>query len=140
MTPATIHVMPTTKPAACSAYTTVVRVLRLFSSAIDLHPFLPRPESRNDAHAALRHSVVCSEKFDQGVVCFAVDRARGEAHLDPLAVASREFRAGGAGLDVQIENHSDAIAGRMFQSTISATWIRITSASGVRSNWPSGGM
>jgi len=87
-----------------------------------------------------------SEKLDQGLVCLAVDGARGEAHLDPLAVASCEFRTGGAGLDVQIENHSDATrykeatAGRMFQSTISTTWIRITRASGVRSNWPTGGM
>ena len=80
------------------------------------------------------------EKSDERLVCLAVDGARGEAHLDPLAVATCEFRTGGAGLDVQIEDHSDAIAGRMFHSTISTTWIRITSASGVRSNWPTGGM
>src|SRR5262245_9270599 len=121
-------------------------VFRFFSSAIDLHPFLPRSKSRKDAHVALRHPVMQSEKFDQRLVRLAVDRARGEAHLDAFAVAAGKFRARSAWLNVQLQDHRDATrykeatAGRMCQSTISTTWIRTTSTSGVRSNWPTGGM
>ena len=77
---------------------------------------------------------------DKRLVRFAVDGARSEAYLDSLAVASCEFRARGSWLDMQIENHKDATAGRICQSTISTTWIRTTSTSGVRSNWPTAGM
>jgi len=83
---------------------------------------------------------VFSEEFNQRFVGLAVDGARGEADLDAIAVATRKFRARSARLDVQIKNHNDAIPGRMCQSTISTTWIRTTSTSGVRSNWPTGGM
>jgi len=79
------------------------------------------------------------QEGDERFVRFAVDRARGEAHLDALAMATCELGAGGARLNVQFQDHSDAIPGRMFQSTISTTWIRTTSTSGVRSNWPTGG-
>ena len=79
------------------------------------------------------------EKSDERLVCLAVDRARSDAHLDPLAVATREFGTRRSRLNVQVERQREAIAGRMFHSTISSTWIRITSASGVRSNWPTGG-
>ena len=79
------------------------------------------------------------EKGDERFVRLAIDRPRGEAHFDATAMMAGELGARRAGLDVQIENHSDATAGRMFQSTISTTWIRITSTSGVRSNWPTGG-
>lgn len=77
---------------------------------------------------------------DERLVRFAVDRARGEAHLDPLAVASCKFRTRGSRLDMQIENQNEATAGRICQRTISTTWIRTTRTSGVRSNWPTAGM
>src|SRR5262245_25057142 len=83
-------------------------VFRFFSSAIDLDPLLPRLESRKDAHVALCHPVVQSEKFDQGLVRLAVDRARGEAHLDAFAVAAGKFRARSAWLNVQLQDHRDA--------------------------------
>ena len=81
-----------------------------------------------------------SKEFNQRIVRLAVDGARGEADLDSIAVATRKFRARSARLDMQVENHNDAIPGRMCQSTISTTWMRTTSTSGVRSNWPTGGM
>lgn len=79
------------------------------------------------------------KKGDKRFIRLAVHRARGEADLDALAMVTSEFGARRAGLDVQLENHSDATAGRMCQSTISSTWISTTSTSGVRSNWPTGG-
>src|SRR5262245_982328 len=96
-------------------------VFRFFSSAIDLHSLLPGFEPRENPHVALRHPVVGSEKVDQRRVGLAVDGARGEAHLDALAVAPCEFRTGSSGLHMQIENHRDATAGRMCQRTISTT-------------------
>lgn len=80
------------------------------------------------------------EKGDERLVRLAIDGPRGEAQLDALAVASGEFGTRRSRLDMQVQNHSDATAGRKFQSTMSTTWIRMTSASGVRSNWPTGGM
>src|SRR5262245_61881386 len=121
--------MPLKNPRPWRAYTTKASVFRFFSSAIDLHSLLPGSEPRDNPHVALRHPVVGSEKFDQRLVGLAVDGARGEAHLDALAVAAGEFRPGGAGLDMQIENHRDATAGRMCQRTISTTWISTTSTS-----------
>ena len=80
------------------------------------------------------------KKGDERFVRLPIDRARSEAHFDATAVMAGELGVRRARLDVQLEDHSDATAGRRFQSTISTTWIRITSTSGVRSNWPTGGM
>ena len=113
---------------------------------MDFHPLLARLQTRQNAHIALLYAVVRGKEIDQGVVGLAVDRARGEPDLDAIAVASGEFGARGPGLNMQLEDHDErerykeATAGRMCQSTISTTWTRTTSTSGVRSNWPTGGM
>src|SRR5688500_4362267 len=108
MITASLQVRPTKKPTACSRYTTMARVFKLFSSLIDHDPLLPRFEPCRDPHAALAHLVVRGQKLDQRLVRLAVHGARREAHLDALAVHAGELRARSARLHVKLQDQSAA--------------------------------
>src|SRR4051812_47652392 len=146
MTTAAIQVMPKKKPAACNAYATVAMVLSCLSSAtsaisdpLDHDALAPGFQPGGDVHVALRHTIVRGEERDQSIVRFAFRGRRRQPQLDAPAMLAGELGALGAGLHMQLEDHSPAATMRRWLSGISSTY-RITSRTiGERSTRPTGG-